>query len=164
MRYSNTWKEITTKTKEQHRDQKSAGKATTVLLSRETTPRGATEKASATKETVKTYCPYCNNSNHSLNNCTNFKRLTREQKESWIKEKNGCWRCGRDNRAKECNLKMRCRTCNSRQLLILHEVSERVAERMVKTQSPTTGNSLLLNTTDEVLYIGRPPVSQKVLL
>ena len=97
------------------------------------------------------YCPYCDNGNHTLNGCSNFQRLTREQKESWVKEKNGCWRCGRDHHARECNLKMRCKTCNRRHLMVLHEVSERVPERPV-------------NTTNEVLYIDRPAAGRKVLL
>lgn len=146
---------------DQRREPKPVVRTTTVLLGTETRPPGAQSKAPITKDKVQMYCPYCDNGNHSLNNCTNFKRLTRGQKESWVKEKNGCWRCGRDHHARECNLKMRCKTCNRRHLIVLHEVSERVPERPEKAQGQT---EVLLNTTNEVLYVDRPPVGRKVLL
>lgn len=111
------------------------------------------------------YCPYCDNGNHSLNSCNNFKQFTREQKVNWVKEKNGCWRCGRDHHAKDCNLKMRCKTCNHRHLIVLHEVSEKSPEGTEKAQDQTeAANSVLLNTTKKVLNVDKPPADRKALL
>lgn len=111
------------------------------------------------------YCPYCDNGSHTLNSCANFQWLTLEQKERWIKYKNGCWRCGQDHHAKECNLKMRCKTCNRRHLMVLHDVSERIPERPEKPLDPTeAANSVLLNTSSEVLYVDWPATGRKVLL
>lgn len=100
--------------KENQRDSKHASKTTTILL--------ATGKAAETStpaplpvsaplvnnhskmEKGKAYCPYCNNSHHYLNNCGNFKQLNREQKESWIRSNNKCWRCGRGHHAAKCRV------------------------------------------------------------
>jgi len=60
---------------------------------------------------------------------------------------------------------MRCKTCNCHHLILVHEVSERVPERPEKAQDPTeAANSVLLNTTYEVLYVDRPAAGRKVLL
>ena len=160
-------KELPGKGRDQRKDLKHAGRTTTVLLGTETKPPDEQSKAliTSTKGKIRMYCPYCDNVNHTLNNCANFQRLTRDQKEGWVKEKNGCWRCGRDHRARECNLKMKCKTCNQRHLMVLHEVSERFPERPEKAPNPTeTENSVLLNTTNEVLYVDRPAAGRKVLL
>lgn len=158
-------KEPLAESRDRRKVPKYAGWTTTVLLGRETKSPGASLKAPPAKAKVKMYCPYCDNGNHMLNNCANFQRLAREQKERWIRDKNGCWRCGCDHHAKECNLKMRCKTCNRRHLMVLHDVSERIPERPENPPDPTeVANSVLLNSTSEVLYIDWPAAGRKVLL
>lgn len=62
---------------------------------------------------------------------------------------------------------MRCKQCNSRHLLVLHDITVRSAERSQTVQNEaatTTTNSCLLNTMNEILLIRKPPASRKVLL
>lgn len=87
-------KEPLAKNRDPRKELKHAIQMTTVLLGTEMKPTGAQSKASPTKDKVKMYCSYCDNGSHTLNNCANFQRLTHEQKESWIKDKNGCWHYG----------------------------------------------------------------------
>ncbi|KAJ8351044.1 hypothetical protein AAFF_G00158540 [Aldrovandia affinis] len=42
--------------------------------------------------------------------CLNFKQLTKEQKATWVKSNNRCWRCGRHHQAAQCRLKVLCKT------------------------------------------------------
>lgn len=119
---------------------------------------------------VKKYCLFCDNDKHSLNNCSNFKLLGPTQKHTWIKTNNRCWRCGRGHRAAECHLKMACKTCNSRHLLVLHDKNEKAQEKTEKgewrfqTSKMVPSKTSVLNITEEILYIDRPPEGRKVLL
>ncbi|XP_028298616.1 uncharacterized protein LOC114460933 [Gouania willdenowi] len=145
-------------------------KSATILLGTEKASGSSTAAAplppeqSANKskrvETTKAYCPYCDNDKHFLNNCSNFKDLSREQKVTWIKANNKCWRCGRNHQAAKCTLKAPCKTCGRRHLLVLHEVNE----RGVDEQALTPTESCLVNTANKVMYVDRPVYNCKVLL
>lgn len=64
----------------------------------------------------KAYCPYCNNTQHFLDQCLNFKQLTKEQKTAWVKSNNRCWRCGRHHQAAQCRLRIVCKLCKGKHL------------------------------------------------
>nr|XP_021334729.1 uncharacterized protein LOC101884915 [Danio rerio] len=154
----------------EYRNPKAARKPTTILLGTEKPMSGRTSQPQASEVTPKSarfkgrlsaYCPYCDNTNHFLNGCANFKDLTKEQKESWIRKNNRCWCCGRSHHASKCTLKSPCKTCNRRHLCILHDVNERTVD---STETATKENSCLVNTTKDVLYVDRPVYSRKVLL
>ncbi|KAE8276983.1 hypothetical protein D5F01_LYC25284 [Larimichthys crocea] len=163
--------EPSTRKKENRRDSRPASKPTTILLgtgkaAEPSTPTALSVSAPpvhslSKKEKGAAYCPYCDNGNHYLNNCTNFKQLNREQKEAWIRNNNRCWRCGRGHQAAKCTLKAPCKTCNRKHLLVLHEVNERAE---VETPETTSAGSCLVNTTSRVLYVDRPTYNCKVLL
>ncbi|KAJ8395305.1 hypothetical protein AAFF_G00032900 [Aldrovandia affinis] len=62
-----------------------------------TRPPCRSAEVSAPQEALdkpKAYCPYCSNTQHFLDQCLNFKQLTKEQKATWVKSNNRCWRCG----------------------------------------------------------------------
>ncbi|KAE8293786.1 hypothetical protein D5F01_LYC06723 [Larimichthys crocea] len=161
--------EPSTRKKENRTDSSPASKPTTILLgtgkaAEPNTPTPPSASAPpvyslSKKEKGAAYCPYCDNSNHCLNNCTNFKQLNREQKEVWIRSNNRCWRCGRGHQATKCTLKAPCKTCNRKHMLVLHKVNERAE---VETLNTTAG-SCLVNTTSKVLYVDRPTYNCKVL-
>ncbi|XP_073672378.1 uncharacterized protein [Paramisgurnus dabryanus] len=155
------------RTQQVFKDHKLSSKNANILLNTEKAMVDTTTLSSTEKAAPKPYCPYCDHTKHFLNNCANFKQLTTDQKRSWIKENNRCWRCGRNHHAAECSLKMRCKQCNSRHLLVLHDITVKVSEnsRTVSNEAAvTTANSCLLNTTKEHLLIRKPPASRKVLL
>jgi len=154
-----------TRPRETIRGSKPAAKSTTVFLSTENAISESTPSALPFKSAPKPYCTYCDNNKHSLNNCTNFKLLTKDQKRSWVKDNNRCWRCGRTHKSAECNLKMRCRQCNSRHLMALHDISAGKLENSKPVHDDTVdANTCLLNTMNEILLIHKPPTSRKVLL
>ncbi|XP_062373449.1 uncharacterized protein LOC134061706 [Sardina pilchardus] len=164
---SSSRQESSAKKKDNRKETRHASKSTTILLS---TEKGAVSEGSPEVSTNSTwqkgksqsYCPYCDNGKHFLNGCPNFKELTKDQKESWIKQNNRCWRCGRNHHASKCTLKALCKTCNRKHLLILHEVNDRVREK--DTDAKPTENTCLVSTTSEVLYVDPPMYSRKVLL
>ncbi|XP_013856692.1 uncharacterized protein LOC106512669, partial [Austrofundulus limnaeus] len=117
----------------ERQENQSHPKSSTVLLS--TGPRTtaatppqtcsiSTESSPASQKS-KLYCPYCNNNQHLLNQCTNFSNLTKDQREVWIRSNRKCWKCGRNHQAAQCKLKARCSTCNGRHLEALHDVNAR---------------------------------------
>ena len=53
------------------------GKSATILLGTEHSLPEIKPTAPASQEKGKKYCPYCDHGKHSLNNCPNFKQLTR---------------------------------------------------------------------------------------
>nr|XP_013768807.1 PREDICTED: uncharacterized protein LOC106456350 [Pundamilia nyererei] len=126
---------------------KFTGKTTTILLNTEPQESGAAPTVAAAKHNGKKYCPYCNSVDHSLNNCSNFRQLHKAQRHHWIKSNNRCWCCGRTHHAAECDLKMRCKTCNQQHLLVLHKLNDRSAKNVQAAQasSATTGSVLLRN-------------------
>lgn len=153
------------RTRENLRDYKPAIKPTTIYLGTEKATVEPTPPIPLSRSSLKPYCPYCDNSKHSLNNCSNFKQLTKDQKQSWIKENNRCWRCGRTHKSADCNLKMRCRQCSSRHLMALHEISVGRPENPKLTQDESADpKTCLLNTMQEILLVHKPPTSRKVLL
>lgn len=161
------------KRRDHKRESKLGNKTTTVLLGTESTAKHSTSTTpsavepsankSSKEQKVKAYCPYCENDKHFLNSCANFKELSKDQKVSWIKGNNRCWRCGRGHQAAKCTLKAPCKTCNRRHLLVLHEVNERT-EDGVQPPAEAQAESYLTNTTSKVLYADRPTYDCKVLL
>ncbi|NP_001410306.1 uncharacterized LOC100150025 [Danio rerio] len=159
------------KRREGRHEHKPSGRSTNILLGAGK-PTAPTEcriptldsKPSSTKYREKShaYCPYCDNSSHFLNGCLNFKELTKEQKEAWIRKNNRCWRCGRNHHASRCTLKALCKTCNRKHLLVLHDLNERVVSTSEETEPKE--NSCLVNTTKGTLYADRSVGSRRVLL
>ncbi len=66
----------------------------------------------------KAYCPYCSNTQHFLDQCLNFKQLTKDQKTTWVKSNNRCWRCGRHHQAAQCRLRVLCKTASLRKFSV----------------------------------------------
>ncbi len=162
---SNQRRGPSTRTRDTIRDSKSVTKGTTIFLGTEKAISDSTPSAPPSRSSLKLYCPYCDNSKHSLNNCSNFRQLTKDQKRSWVKDNNRCWCCGRTHKSAECNLKMRCRQCSSRHLMALHDISAEKPENPKLVQDETADtNSCLFNTMNEILLIHKPPTSRKVLL
>uniref|UniRef100_A0AAV2J0I3 Uncharacterized protein n=1 Tax=Knipowitschia caucasica TaxID=637954 RepID=A0AAV2J0I3_KNICA len=144
------------------RDHRSIKRSTTVLLG--ATQNSAVQEAQATptsesQEKPKAYCPYCANTMHFLDQCSNFQLLTKEQKTSWVKSKNRCWRCGRGHQAAQCRLRVQCKTCRGKHLEALHEVNVRPA-------APSSTNLTLTESkpTTDVLYLDRRAGCNQVLL
>ncbi|KAJ7997224.1 hypothetical protein DPEC_G00226750 [Dallia pectoralis] len=102
------------------------------------------------KGRAKPYCPYCNNSEHYLNQCSAIQSLNKEKVTEWIKTNKKCWRCGRDHQASQCTLKKPCGICQGPHLQVLHEVNIRPPKEAAKEES------CLVNTATEVLYLERP--------
>lgn len=138
--------------------EKASGSSTVAALSTPELPANKSKKG----EKGTAYCPYCDNDKHFLNNCSNFKDLSKEQKGAWIKVNNKCWRCGRNHHAAKCTLKAPCKTCGRRHLLVLHEVNER--EEGEQAMAPSPPENCLVNTTNRSLYVDRPVYDCKVLL
>ncbi|KAK7889113.1 hypothetical protein WMY93_024673 [Mugilogobius chulae] len=163
-----TRKDLSSKPKDSKSAVKPSPRASVLMLGTET--RSAVESSNAPhpSQALKKFCPFCDNHKHSLNSCPNFKFLSLSQKHSWIKDNNRCWRCGREHRSAECDLKMRCKTCNSRHLLALHEVGEKGPLRSDKPERKPdlvgANKSTLNQAAEEVLYIGKPPQSGRALL
>ncbi|KAJ8014536.1 hypothetical protein DPEC_G00041240 [Dallia pectoralis] len=110
------------------------------------------------KGRAKPYCPYCNNSEHYLNQCSAIQSLNKEKVTEWIKTNKKCWRCGRDHQASQCTLKKPCGICQGTQLQVLHEVNIRPPKEAAKEES------CLVNTATEVLYLELPVDCNRVLL
>ncbi|KAJ7994017.1 hypothetical protein DPEC_G00261590 [Dallia pectoralis] len=110
------------------------------------------------KGRAKPYCPYCNNSEHYLNQCSAIQSLNKEKVTEWIKTNKKCWRCGRDHQASQCTLKKPCGICQGPHLQVLHEVNIRPPKEAAKEES------CLVNTATEVLYLERPVDCNRVLL
>ncbi|KAL0147386.1 hypothetical protein M9458_057313 [Cirrhinus mrigala] len=144
---SNQRRGPSTRTRETIRDSKPATKSTTIFLGTEKMMPESKLSAPPSRTSLRPYCPYCDNSKHSLNHCSNFKQLTKDQKRSWVKDNNRCWRCGRTHMSAECNLKMRCRQCSSRHLIALHDISAGKSESPKLVQDePADTNTCLFST------------------
>ncbi|XP_057695374.1 uncharacterized protein LOC130917729 [Corythoichthys intestinalis] len=121
------------------------------------------ESKENTKEPTK-FCPFCNTTQHFLNQCTNFKILTKDQIDNWIRSNKRCWRCGREHLSSQCTLKARCKKCKGKHLEVLHE------NNAIQDHSPTTSipvgndNTGIMCSTVETLYVDKPTSSNKVLL
>ncbi len=160
-----------TKRRDGRYDSKSPAKPTSILMGIEKSFIDSEPRVSAPESRPSSnryrgkshaYCPYCDNANHFLNGCINFKELTRDQKEDWIRKNNRCWRCGRNHHASRCTLKALCKTCNRKHLLVLHDLNERVVNTSTETEPKE--NSCLVSTTKDIFYVDRSLSSRRVLL
>ena len=109
------------------------------------------------EKVTKAFCPFCENSEHFLNQCSDLKRLTKDQITEWIRTKR-CWRCGRSHQAAQCNLRKPCGLCKGKHLQVLHEVNARPQREVARDES------CLTNTITEVLYVDKPVDCKRVLL
>lgn len=78
-----------------------------------------TESATRRSQT----CPYCGILDHHISVCPDFRQLSRDAVKRWIQEKGRCWKCAREHKAVNCDLKKRCPKCNGRHLGVLHEAN-----------------------------------------
>nr|XP_057917974.1 uncharacterized protein LOC131109721 [Doryrhamphus excisus] len=107
----------------------------------------------ATPDKPKKYCPFCDTVQHYLNQCSNFKLLSVEQRMHWIKANNQCWRCGREHLAAKCNLKAKCKRCERKHLEVLHEVnSSQHASAPSKPKVPESSTCLVSSVSEEELF------------
>ncbi|KAM9802571.1 uncharacterized protein ACBT44_014811 isoform 3-T4 [Syngnathus typhle] len=149
---------------------KPSPKTSVLMLAAEPKHDEETAKFAPISQVPKRFCAFCDNDKHTLNNCTNFKILSATQKSNWVQDNNRCWRCGREHRSAECDLKMGCKTCNRRHLLVLHEVNERSpvktskAEKKSDQAKPNESKPSAAPTSEQVLFIGKPPQGPRVLL
>lgn len=109
----------------------------------------------------KPYCPFCNNEEHYLSQCTEVSRLTKDQLTEWIKSNKRCWRCARPHQAAQCNLKKTCSLCQGKHLQVLHEVNMRSSKEAASTPAAESQGT---RGTTEVLYLDRPTEGSRVLL
>uniref|UniRef100_A0AAV2LIV0 Polyprotein n=1 Tax=Knipowitschia caucasica TaxID=637954 RepID=A0AAV2LIV0_KNICA len=145
-------------------------RSTTILLGSESVESNE-KMASApvpakegTNEKPKKYCPFCDSVQHYMNQCSNFKLMSMDQKTQWIKTHNRCWRCGREHQAAKCNLKAKCKQCERKHLDVLHEVNtSQSATATANTKAPEA-STCLVSSVSETLYLDRPASSRQVLL
>ncbi|KAJ8361751.1 hypothetical protein AAFF_G00427910 [Aldrovandia affinis] len=108
----------------------------------------------------KAYCPYCSNTQHFLDQCLNFKQLTKEQKATWVKSNNHCWRCGRHHQAAQCRLKVLCKTLRcyftGEHTLETYAILDDGSERTILLQD--AAKRLQLQGTPESLILRTGPV------
>ncbi|XP_048030334.1 uncharacterized protein LOC125279307 [Megalobrama amblycephala] len=154
--------------KDQQRVPKLSHKSTAIFHGSEQSPVSKTESVRQktvsevrTLEKPKKYCPFCNTTQHYLNQCSNFKLLTKEQIVTWIRSNQRCWKCGRDHQAGQCTLKAKCKKCQRRHLEILHEANNETSTTNIKERGEITQST---STTIETLYVNRPTGSSRVLL
>lgn len=113
------------------------------------------------KNRVKPYCTFCNNSDHFLSQCTEVVKLTRGQLSEWVHTNRRCWRCARSHQAAQCNLRKPCNIYQGKNLPVLHDLNSRTFKTVVKS---TKEKSCLVNIPSEVLYVDRPVDGSCVLL
>lgn len=152
--------------KEFDRDKRAARKTMNVLhgAAHDTPPQVCTAEPTAHQEAQdkpKAYCPYCSNTQHFLDQCLNFRQLTKEQKTTWVKANNRCWRCGRHHQAAQCRLRVLCKTCKGKHLGSLHEVNLRPGKNEYATGH---GTGAELKPPTDVLYLDRRAGCNQVLL
>ncbi len=56
-------------------------------------------------EKSNAFCPYCDNRDNYLSQCSSFQALTKYQITDWIKTNNRCWKCARSRRSAQCTMK-----------------------------------------------------------
>ncbi|XP_028296698.1 uncharacterized protein LOC114458488 [Gouania willdenowi] len=105
------------------------------------------------REKFKPYCPFCSSTEHYLNSCPDFVKLSTAQVVSWINENKRCWKCGRGHQPDSCTLKKPCATCGEQHLQILHEAS-----------SSTNRSVLTLSTASSMVYLDQAAHSGRVML
>lgn len=69
-------------------------------------------------------CPFCGVPDHHLSVCPDFRQLSDDTIRKWIQQKGRCWRCAREHRASNCDLKKLCPKCKGKHLGVLHEVNQ----------------------------------------
>ncbi len=145
-------------------------KLTTVVHGREQkvgsleNPKAGYADSDRSQENPKKYCPFCDTVQHYMNQCSNFKLLTKEQIETWIRTDNRCWRCGQGHLSSRCTLKAKCKRCERRHLDVLHDVnpcSDTRSSGNLKMSEKTTS---MLGPASQTLYLDRPTSSKQVLL
>lgn len=119
--------------KEGDKDKRTTRKTTTVLhgAAHDTSPQVCPTEVPAPQVALdkpKACCPYCSNTLHFLDQCLNFKQLTKEQKTTWVKSNNRCWHCGRHHQAAQCRLKVLYKMCKGKHLEALHDVNLRAVK------------------------------------
>ncbi|XP_019204872.1 uncharacterized protein LOC109196100 [Oreochromis niloticus] len=107
------------------------------------------------RERFKPYCPFCEGTEHYLSGCNEFSRLDVAAVVNWIRDKNKCWRCGRNHSADNCTLKKPCSTCGEQHLLVLHGLAK------AKEQNPSI---LTMCTASSVIYVDHSSHSGRVML
>ncbi|XP_035990493.1 uncharacterized protein LOC118562319 [Fundulus heteroclitus] len=152
--------------KEHDKDHKATRKTSNVLhgTAHDTPPQAGQAEVldyQGAPEKPKAYCPYCSNAQNFLDQCLNFKQLTKEQKTTWVKSNNRCWRCGRHHQAAQCRLRVLCKTCKGKHLEALHEVNLRSGRNET---TPVNGTGAEVKSTTDVLYLDRRAGCNQVLL
>lgn len=109
----------------------------------------------------KAYCPFGSNMLNFLDQCSNFKQLTKEQKTTWVKSNNRCWRCGRHHQAAQCRLRVLCKTCKGKHLEALHDVNLRPGRN---EHTAGNGSSAELKPATDALYLDQRAGCNQVLL
>ncbi|XP_073764219.1 uncharacterized protein [Danio rerio] len=117
-----------------------------------------------TQEKPKKYCPFCDTINHYMNQCSNFKLLTKQQVENWIKMGHRCWRCGRSHPTSKCTLKAKCKQCERRHLEVLHDVNTNSDSSRTCNIRESHSSTDPVSSTSQTLYLDRPTSGKQVLL
>ncbi|XP_057695896.1 uncharacterized protein LOC130918045 [Corythoichthys intestinalis] len=117
-----------------------------------------TEAAKRNKGRNKHYCPFCENDEHFLSQCSEVTKLSKERLTEWIKANKRCWRCARPHQAAQCDLKKPCGLCQGKHLEVLHEVNVR------RSQPSSSEDGWQRTPATEVLYVDRHLQDHRVLL
>lgn len=110
----------------------------------------ATAPASQVRKELKAYCTYCCITRHNLDQGSNFKQLTKDQKITWVKSHNLCWRCGRSHQATQCRLRLTYKTCKGKRVEALHEENTKAA---VADPATPWANCGTVSATSDILYM-----------
>ncbi len=145
-------------------------KLTTVLHGREQkvgsleNPKAGYADSDRSQVNPKKYCPFCDTVQHYMNQCSNFKLLSKEQIESWIRTGNRCWRCGRGHFSSRCTLKAKCKRCERRHLDVLHDVNPSSDTRSSGNLKMSEKTTSMVDPASQTLYLDQPTSSKQVLL
>lgn len=101
---------------------------------------------------------------HYLNQCSNFKLVSKEQKTEWIKANKRCWRCGREHQAAKCTLKAKCKQCDRKHLEVHHDINISQNAAASGKSKVTEVSTCLISSTSETLHLDRQTSISKELL
>ncbi|XP_067654470.1 uncharacterized protein [Haliotis asinina] len=111
--------------------------------SRNPSTRAPTSSTVSTDETkmmtnFRAYCPYCSSSEHYLNSCKEFEKLSLDEIVRWMKEGNRCSKCARTHKPVDCTLRKVCHTCQELHLTVLHDAVKAQTNKVysVMTEKP----------------------------
>ncbi|XP_049598383.1 uncharacterized protein [Syngnathus scovelli] len=107
---------------------------------------------------ARPYCPFCENEEHFLSQCTEVTKLSREALVNRIKANKRCWRCARPHQAAQCDLKKLCGLCQGKHLQVLHKVNDK------RPRPSNRDDCQQASPTTEVLYVDCSPEGNRVLL